>query len=417
MSSLPFDSKPLDVAVAQKIILGTIGFAGVERVSLTDALGRVLWEEIIAPADIPPHPNSAMDGYAVRAADLAECSSESAARLKVVADLPAGYVPKAPLGPGEAIRIMTGAPIPDGADSVVMVERTAKDGEFVKVFKPTRLNENIRPRGEDIRTGDVLMQPGTQLQAAEIGTLAAIQRAFVTVARRPMVAVLSTGDELVEVDEPLAPGKIVNSNAYSLVSLVREAGGIPIQLPLVRDSREALKQAITQALVADVVVSSGGVSVGDYDYVKPVLLEMGLEPKFWRVRMKPGKPLLYGLLHGKPYFGLPGNPVSSMLTFLLFARPALRKLKGYPASNWHLPQITAVTESDIRTKGDRPTFLRANVSYQNGQFVAKAMASQGSGVLSSMLGAEGLIFLEEGTSVVATGQTVPVLLIRNPFRF
>lgn len=415
MSSNIFDAPPMEVAVAQHLILDSINFIGVERCMLLNALGRMLWEDIIAPADIPPHANSAMDGYAVRAGDIASSSKDAPVRLRVVADLPAGRMTTSPLQAGEAIRIMTGAPIPEGADSVVMVERTSKDGDFVNIFKSTTVKENIRPRGEDVTAGSLLLTKGTVLRAAEIGTLAAVQRAIVNVARRPQVAVVSTGDELVEVDEPLTPGKIVNSNAYSLTSLVQEAGAVPVLLPLVRDSEPALEAAITQALAADFVISSGGVSVGDYDYVKPVLARMGLEAKFWRVRMKPGKPLLFGILQGKPYFGLPGNPVSSMLTFLLFVGPALRKAGGFKASNWLPSHITARLEHDVRTKGDRPTYLRARIAYRDGTFQAKVMPAQGSGVLSSMLGAEGLVFLEEGTTQVAAGSMVSVILIRNPF--
>ncbi|MBX7221627.1 MAG: molybdopterin molybdotransferase MoeA [Blastocatellia bacterium] len=412
---MPSNPHPLKVEVAQQVILDSIHPLGFERCSIDNALGRILQETITAPFDVPPHNNSAMDGYAVRSDDLATAGKESPVRLRVIADLPAGYMPTARMAKGEAIRIMTGAPIPDGADSVVMVERTQKDGDGVLVLQPTKAGENIRLRGEDIQTGNQLLRPGTVLRAAEVGTLAAIQRSWVTVTRRPQVAVLSTGDELVEIDEPLVPGKIVNSNAYSLVSLVREAGAAPLHLPLVRDSEKALEESIEQALAADFIVSSGGVSVGDYDFVKPVLERMGLEAKFWRVWMKPGKPLLFGTLRGKPYFGLPGNPVSSMLTFLLFVSPAIRKASRVPDTKWLLPQIQARLENDAKTKGDRPTYLRARISFQNGMFLARVMPAQGSGVLSSMLGAEGLVFLDEGTTLAPTGSTVPVILIRNPF--
>jgi molybdopterin molybdotransferase len=416
MNDASFSAPPLPVAEAQRIILDHIGVVGAERLPITEALGRILQETIVAPADIPPHDNSAMDGYAVVADDVRAAAADRPVRLKVVGQIAAGRTPSARLVSGEAMRIMTGAPAPEGATGVVMIERTQADGDFVNVFAPVGAGENIRPRGEDVRAGDALLAPGDVLQAAEIGTLAAVQRSFVAVSRRPTVAILSTGDELSEIDEPLGPGKIVNSNAYSLATLAREAGAHPVMAPLVRDGEAPLEAAISQTLAsADFLVSSGGVSVGDYDFVKPVLKKMGLDAKFWRVWMKPGKPLLFGLLRGKPYFGLPGNPVSSMVTFLLFVRPAIRKATGHAEGRWLAPHATARLEADVRTKGDRPTYLRARVAYRNGEFHARVMPAQGSGVLSSMLRAEGLVFFEEGRKTGAAGDQVPVIFMRSPF--
>lgn len=413
--SQPSNSAPLPVAEAQRIILENISLIGVERLPVTETVGRVLRETVIAPADIPPHDNSAMDGYAVVAADTVGAEEGAPVRLRVVGDLAAGRIPSVPLSPGGAIRIMTGAPIPVGTTGVVMVERTKVDGEFVEIFTSVRDGENIRPRGEDVKAGSAILKSGDVLRAAEIGTLAAMRRSFVTVSRSPVVAILATGDELTEPDEPAAPGKIVNSNAYALAALVREAGATPRVLPIVRDSPEALEASISEALAADFIVSSGGVSVGDYDYVKPVLAKMGLDAKFWRVWMKPGKPLLFGLLQNTPYIGLPGNPVSTMVCFLLFVRPALRKAMGFPEATWLPPTVTAKLAADVKTKADRPTYLRARVTWADGGFVARVMPAQGSGVLSSMLGAEGLVFFEEGKKTGAAGEDVPVVLIRNPF--
>jgi molybdopterin molybdotransferase len=389
---------------------------GSERVDLLSALGRIIAEDIYAPADVPAYANSAMDGYAVRAADTVAASKGSPAVLTVIEDLPAGYVAKSIVGPGQAIRIMTGAPIPEGADSVVMVEVTEKTGDGrARIFEVAKTGQHVRPRGEDVRAGDLLIRKGTELGPAEVGVLASSQRPFARVARRPVVAIVSTGDELVEVDEPLAPGKVVNANSYSLAALVRASGAVPIVQSIARDSEQEITDAIESALAADFIVSSGGVSVGDYDYVKKVLADLGAEIKFWRVSMKPGKPIAFGTLHEKPYFGLPGNTVSSMLSFLLFVRPALRKAMGCPPP-FTPPIIEVVLTSDARSKGDRRTYLRATLDYREGKFYARLMPRQGSGVLSSMLGATALVILDEGVTEIKQSAIARALLIGDPFK-
>lgn len=405
----------LTVEEALAKVLEPIKPLGTERVDLLSALDRVIVENITAPMDVPLTDNSAMDGYAVRAIDTQKASIDNPVLLKVIEDLPAGYLAKSQVGEGEAIRIMTGATIPDGANSVVMVEVTKSEGELVKIYKAAKPGDHIRSKGEDLKTGDLLITQGTKLTAAEIGVLASVQRPFVKVSRKAIVSILSTGDELVEVEETVAPGKVVNANSYSLATLVKSVGAIPIIQPIARDNEKEIRASIEQALAADFIISSGGVSVGDYDYVKAVLESLGADLRFWRVSIKPGKPLAFGLLAGKPYFGLPGNTVSSMLSFLLFVQPALKKaMNSLPP--WDAPKIKVILDADAHSKGDRRTYLRANIRYNQGRFYAHLAAKQGSGVLSSMLGANALVILEEGIKEVKKGQEIEALVIGEIFR-
>lgn len=410
MITLMSHDQMLTVEVAQEIVLETIHPLGVERVDLFRALHRVLAENVTPRGDIPPHHNSSVDGYAVRAQDVQEASASQPVVLDVVEELPAGHVPIKTIGPGQSARIMTGGVLPDGADAVVMVERTTPEPDRVRILKPVKPGQNVRYRGEDVRAGDIVLRAGIELGSGEIGLLASLQRSFVAVRRRPTVAILSTGDELAEIDEPLAPGKIVNSNSYALAALVMEAGGLPVMIGIARDTEAAIRRAILSATDADFIFSTGGVSVGDYDYVKQVILDLGAEIKFWKVRMKPGKPLAFGVLRGKPFFGLPGNPVSCMVSFLLFARPALRKAMGYP--DLFFPTIDATLDNPITAGGDRRHYLRAHVTFRDGGFSVSTAAGQGSGMLSSMVGANGLVIIETGVTAVPKGEPVNVLLIR-----
>jgi molybdopterin molybdotransferase len=400
----------LSVEAALAEILAVIKPVASERVDLLSAWGRILAEEIIAPANVPLMANSAMDGYAVQAADTVGATPAAAVTLSIIGDLPAGYLADRPVETGQALRIMTGAPLPAGADAVVMVEVTAKQGDQVAIYAAARPGQYVRPVGEDIQQGERLMGPGTVLTAAEIGLLAAVQRPWVCVYRQPRVAILSTGDELVEIDQPLTPSKVVNSNSYSLAALVKAAGGIPTICPIIPDDPRAIATAIKNAMTADFILSSGGVSVGEYDHVKPVLTQLGAEIKFWRVAMKPGKPLVFAVLQDKPYFGLPGNTVSSMLSFLLFVQPSLRKALGQ-LPPFTAPTIPVILETAARSKGDRRTYLRAKVRYEAGKFYAQLASRQGSGVLSSMLSANALVILPEGTTEVAAGEEISALVI------
>ncbi|MBM3262192.1 MAG: molybdopterin molybdotransferase MoeA [candidate division Zixibacteria bacterium] len=400
------------VEEAQQVVLEAIVPFGHERMPLLSCLGRVLAEPVTPSSDIPPYDNSSVDGYAVRAADTREATSERPCLLETVEEIPAGKIPQNGVASGQAARIMTGAVMPVGADAVVMVENTHTRERTVEILKPVAPGQNVRYRGEDVRAGEPALAAGIELGPGEIGLLASFRRSFVTVTRKPTVAILSTGDEVVDIDERAEPGQIVNSNSYSLAALVRKAGATPILQGIVRDTEKDVKEAIKEALCADFVLSTGGVSVGDYDFVKQALIDLGADMRLWRVRMKPGKPLAFGVIENKPYFGLPGNPVSCMVSFLLFTRPALRKAMGYPASEWHLPMVAATLTHPIRAGGDRRHYLRARVFYRGDRFYASAATGQGSGMLSSMTGTNGLIVVETGVTAIAENSEVETLLMR-----
>jgi molybdopterin molybdotransferase len=400
----------LTVEEAQALVMAEIAIGPSEQVALNDALGRVLREDIAATSDLPPADNSAMDGYAVRAEDLAEVP----VRLPVTGDIPAGHPSLNALQQGTVMRIMTGAFVPEGADTVVQVELTDGGMETVTIERSLPRGTNIRRRGADMRRGDVVLRSGTRIGPAEMAMLAAVQKKSVAVGRRPVVAILSTGDELVDVDSGvdgvLEPGKIVNTNAHLLAALVHEAGAIPRVLGIVRDTKEATIAALETALESDFVLSSGGVSVGAYDFVKAALEELGAETKFWRVSMKPGKPVVLSALRDRVVFGLPGNPVSCLVSFHLFARPALRKAMGEEGALFP-PMVHARVQGALKGAADRRVYVRVHMVAQEGELHAHPLASQGSGSLTSMIGANGLAVVEAGTLGVEAGTVVPVLLI------
>src|SRR3989338_6936000 len=389
----------ISVETALEIILNEIKPLGKERVSILSALGRVLGEDISAHIDNPPWDNSAMDGYAVRTADTSEASKDRPAILKIIEDLPAGYTAKKDIKKGEAIRIMTGAPIPNGADAVVMVEDTELQGQEasasgagkgqVKIFREAKVGDNIRKAGEDFKKGDIVLRKGGLIRPAEIGMLAAVGKSNIYVYQRPKVAVLSTGDELVEIDETLTHGKIINSNSYSISAQAQACGAIPIQLGIARDNKKDLKEKLTYGLTADCIISSCCVSVGDFDFVKDVLKEMGSEMRFWKVAMKPGKPLAFGIIGGKPAFGLPGNPVSCMVCFEQFVRPSILKMMGH--NRIYRPVINATLKEDIKKKSGRKHFMRSFVRFEDGQYTVTTSGDQGSGILKSMVAANALL--------------------------
>jgi molybdopterin molybdotransferase len=396
----------LSVEEAQSLILGEIPLLDTESVPLSEALGRILREDVHATTDVPDGDNTAMDGYAVRAEDVANAPVS----LRVTGDIAAGHLATARVEAGTAMRIMTGALIPDGADTVVNLELTDAGGEVVLVQSAVRAGTNIRRRGEDMRAGDLVLAGGTPIRAGEIGVLASTQRGNVVVGRRPEVAVFSTGDEIVEIDQPRAPEQVVNSNAWSLAALIREAGGVPRMLGIVRDDRDATVRAIESALQSDFVVSSGGVSVGAYDFIKDALDVLGADTRLWRVAMKPGKPVVFSKLRDRVYFGLPGNPVSSMVSFLLFVAPAIRKAMGQRAGVLP-PAVSARLAAPLTSKGDRRNYLRVRVVARGGELAAEPMRAQGSGVSTSMLRANGLAVLDAGTTRAEAGSMVTVLLV------
>lgn len=400
----------LTVEQAQAQVMSEVAVGPAEPVALDDSLGRVLREDITATRDMPPADNSAMDGYAVRAGDLADVP----VRLRVTDDIQAGHPPKRALEAGTAMRIMTGAYVPEGADTVVQVELTDGGTEVVTITKALARGANIRRRGEDMRAGDVVIRSGARIGAAEMAMLAAVQKTIVSVGRRPTVAILSTGDELVDVNDPLTPGKIVNTNGPLLAALVREVGAIPRMLGIVRDTKEATIAALEAAMESDFVLSSGGVSVGAFDFVKDALDALGAETKFWRVAMKPGKPVVLSRLRDRVILGLPGNPVSSFVSFHLFAAPALRKALGQEGDHegdLYPPVVHARLETPLKSIGDRRVYFRVHVAARDGELHAKPLASQGSGSLTSMIGANGLAVVESGVTYVDAGAMIPVLLI------
>jgi len=405
------------IAVEQALetILSRIKVLGTERMDILSGRGRVLAQDIHASLNVPPFDNSAMDGYAVKFSDIAGSSAENPTRLKVIGDLPAGYSFSPTLQNGEALRIMTGAPVPDGADTVIMQEDTQTHENFVRILKAGSRGANIRRAGEDIRKGDRLIPAGTKLRPAQIGILASTRRACISVFQRPRVAILSTGDELVDIDEEITEGKIVTSNSYSLTALVAECGGIPVTLGIARDTKEALKERLLEGLHADIILSSGGVSVGDYDFVKDVLEELGLDMQFWQVSMRPGKPLAFGILGGKPCFGLPGNPVSVMVSFEQFVRPALRKMTGH--KNLFRPTVTAIAEEKVTTKKGLKYFVRCRIKPTEGSYRATTTGEQGSGILMSMAAANGLMIVPEDQETVLPGDRVKVQILDREFGF
>ncbi len=400
---------------AQQIVLAHVRSLGLERVALLDALGRILGVDVHASYDNPPHDNSSMDGYAVRYEDIANATPEQPAVLEMIEDIPAGKVGEKTVGKAQTSRIMTGAPVPAGIDTVIRVEDTRADGSRIEILDPDELGANIRRRGEDMKEGELLIRTGVELGPGEVGVLASVQRTFVPVFRRPTVTILSTGDELVELEEPLEPGKIVNSNTASLAAMALAHGAVPVMLPTAPDDLHEIRRAVETALAGDFVVCSGGVSVGEYDFVKNVLDEMGAETILWRVAMKPGKPLFFCKVHGTPFFGLPGNPVSSLVSFLQFVRPAIRKASGHRSDNLLLPTARARMENSVSNQGDRRTYLRARLRFEDGWLHADtAYREQNSHILTSMLGANGIVILEIEQDV-KPGDEVAVQIIGDVF--
>ena len=410
----------ISVEAALEIILSEIKPLGLERTSILSTLGRVLGEDICASVDNPPWDNSAMDGYALRASDTKGASRGKPVILRIIEDLPAGYVAKKTIKRGETVRIMTGAPIPRGADAVVMVEDTDKSEvrsqkSEVKIFREAKIRDNIRRAGEDFKKGALVLKKGTAIRAAEVAMLATVGKPNVCVYQRPKVAVLSTGDELVEIEETPSNGKIVNSNSYAISAQIKACGAVPVQLGIARDAKKDLMDKLSYGLASDCILSSGGVSVGDFDFVKDVLKEMGSEMRFWKVAIKPGKPLAFGIINNKPVFGLPGNPVSAMVAFEQFVRPAILKMMG--VRNIFRKSLTALLTSSLKKKAGRMHFIKAVLEEKKGQFYATPLEGQGSGILSSMVMANSLIILPEDAEDAAKGSKVKVQPLDSGFLY
>src|SRR5271166_4400133 len=374
---------------ALRIVLENVAPLGVERVPILAALGRVLAEEIHSPRDIPGFDNSAMDGYAVRAADITTTSESNPVSLNVIETVGAGTMPTRRVEPGTAIRTMTGAPIAEGADAIIQVERTRGSDSKVEILAAVESRGFIRPRGEDLREGELVMTVGEVLTASDLGMLASLNRSMLDVYRKPHVAIVATGDELVDIDLIPTGAQIVNSSAYALAAAIAEAGGNPTILKIARDTIEDTRERLAEAMRFDVVFSTGGVSVGQFDHVKGVMDELGMRTLFHGVAQRPGRPLKFGIMAARPVFGLPGNPVSTMVCFYLYARAALRKMGSYRKVG--LPRAQVICATDIKVAMNLTEFIRVRLERKGADLYATPTGNQGSGILSSLSSADALL--------------------------
>lgn len=413
----------ISIEEARERILANFARLDAVEQPILESIGQCIAEDVRATFNIPPLDNTAMDGYAVQASDTVGASESEPVELDVIGELAAGYVFEGPVGSGQAVRIMTGAPIPPGADSIVPFEETDETGRGVpskvghtsgrvRVFKGALPGNNIRRAGEDVIAGTTVIAEGTVLRAPHIGVLASLGRSMVRVTRRPVVAILSTGDEVLEPGEPRGPSQIYDSNSYSIAAMVLRNGGIPMRLGIARDTIEDLTAKVREGMKADMLITSAGVSRGDFDVVKEVLAREG-RIDFWLVNMRPGKPLAFGVFEDGerrvPHIGLPGNPVSAMITFELFGRAAIQTMMGRPVKD--RPIIRAVTRDRIRMSDERRFFARCIVSQEDGRWVASLSGSQGSGVLSALARGNGLAIVPEGRPDVQPGTEVDVLML------
>ena len=395
-------------AEAARVIISHVQPLAPVRRPLREALDAVLAEDVTSPIDLPPWDNSAMDGYAVRSADLTAGDTD----LEVIETVPAGQFPGKTVGPRQAIRIFTGAPLPAGADTVIRQEDTAQASNGkVRITNARDARKNIRRRGEDITRGTVVLESGTPLGPAQLGVLASIAQDHAVVHRAPRVAYLGSGDEIVDLDrkdEVLAGTKIASSNSYTLDALIRRAAAEPVGLGIARDTRQSLREHLQRAHGADLVVTTAGVSVGEHDFVRDVLQEMGGELKFWRIAMRPGAPVGFGLIGAIPWIGLPGNPVSTMVTFELFVRPAIRRMQGH-----RLPfrrTVPVVVREPVTLGPKLRHYLRAIV--EDGE--ARLTGPQGSGILTSMARANALLIIPADMPAVAAGTQLQALILDDP---
>lgn len=403
------DDKLISVDGAMKVILESVTPLVSERVLLDDSLGRVLSGPVTAVRDVPPLANSAMDGFALASAAAEGASINDPSCLPIVRTIPAGDLPGSTVKPGTAVRIMTGAPVPGGVDTVVPVEQTRVEGEILILNEPFPAGKNIRSAGEDIAAGIKILDRGRQLMPADLGIMASQGMQEVEVSCRPEVAILATGDEVVPLGQVPGAAQIYSSNSHSLAALIKGCGAIPRQLGIARDDPEHLAELVEEGLGSDVLITTGGISMGDFDYLKEVFVRVGVQVQFWKVAQKPGKPITFGLKNGKLVFALPGNPVSTMLSFELYARPALRKMMGH--SRLFRPTVSAVLEMDLQKKRGRRNFIRGIVRNNNGTLYVKTTGEQGSGILRSMSAANGIIVLPEDAERAKAGDKVEVYLL------
>ncbi len=410
----------LTVAEALEAVLAGITVLPAETVPLLDALGRVLAEPVTAHDSLPPFANSSMDGYTLQASDSQSATNDRPVELRVIGDIAAGAVADITIIPGTAARIMTGAPLPPGADAVIPVEDTNEAWRdkarpqltTVQIRRAVQTGDYVRWPGEDVQAGQVVLAAGHLLRPQEIGVLASLGVSQVKVIMRPRVGILATGDELIAVDEALQPGKIRNSNGYAQQAQVIALGAIPVSLGVARDTKADVRAKLQAGLDAgvDLFISSAGVSVGAYDVVKAVLEEEGAIG-FWRVRMRPGKPLAYGRYKGVPYLGLPGNPVSAMVSFERFARPAILKMGG--KQKLARPQVNVIMQEEIHSDG-RESYLRAIVQRTGDGYTAQTTGQQGSHMMTSLVQANALVIVPEGVQHVAQGEQLVALMLDWP---
>ncbi|KAF0220114.1 MAG: molybdopterin [Geobacteraceae bacterium] len=391
---------------ARKIILAGISPLGVERVTLLESLGRVIAEEMIAPWDMPLYDNSAMDGFGVRAP-----SGTEPAALKITGYIPAGGIAASEVIPGCAVKIMTGAPIPPGCDAVVPVEETEEENGMVRILKPVFRHQHIRFKGEDVAAGDTVIAAGTVMRPPGISMLASFGKVIVPVYRRARVAILSTGDELIELGEPITSGRIINSNALSLAASIKEIGAEPVILGIARDNRESHVEKMVEGLNADALITSAGVSAGDRDLVRECLAELGVRQVFWKVGIKPGGPTAFSMSGGKPVFSLPGNPVSTMITFEELVRPALLKMMGHRKVIRPLVKVTLAEE--VRKKPGKVHFLRVRLTMGKGGYLASTSGDQNTGILKTMLQADALVILPADSTSFAAGEEVDAHILNE----
>lgn len=404
-------TKMISIEEARTRVLADCVPLPVEERSLDDVLGLVLAQDIVAGNSVPPFDNSAMDGFAVSAADTVEASVDQPVELLVSQTIPAGHVAERPLGRGEAAKIMTGAPIPQGADAVVQSEMAEERDSQVRILQPVKPGRNIRRAGEDVMAGDCVLPLGSIIGPAEIGLLASLGHPTVLVHRRPRVAIVSTGSELVDIDQPLGPGQIRNSNSFALRAQCQQLGIEATVLGIVPDDYQSTRRLIERGLEYDVLLTSGGVSVGEFDFVKDIQDELGVERRLWGVSMRPGKPLAFGVRNGTLVFGLPGNPVSAMVSFEIFVRAALLRLMGYRKTT--RPLYRAIIAEDVAGSDGRVYIARVRAWREDGSWHVSSTGPQGSKMLRSMVNANGLVFVPGGSRGVKAGEEVEFLLLRE----
>ena len=406
---------PLGAAEAAGRILLDVQRQPALRLPLDDALDGVLAEDVVSPLDIPAWTNSAMDGYAARGEDVRGASEANPVRLRVIEQIPAGRFPTRRIGRGECARIFTGAPLPEGADSVIRQEDSDLGSETVTILKDRDVGINTRLIGEDIRKGSTVLQAGSELGPAQLGVLASLAVAHPLVYRRPRVAILGSGDEIVDVDQPeeiLSGRKTASSNTHTLVALVRQTGGEPVNLGIAADTPESLREHLSRARDCDLLVTTAGISVGEHDYVRSVLEEMGATQRFWKLRMRPGAPVGFGLLGEVPWIGLPGNPVSTMVTYELFVHPAIRKMMGHQCVFRRSVPVRMAEPINLKPKLQH--FLRGIVTPGSDGPEARLTGPQGSGILTSMVRANALLVIPEGQHETPVGATVQALILNDP---